>query len=375
MSTSLSIETLNTYLFPFYKKNIKNIKESIAEKNNIFIYSEPGVKKAPILKNIQKQLSNSHHCIYFDINKAYSAKSLLAYMTKETLKSHSTKLKDMFDFASKYMPNLKPEISRQNPLKTDVMINYSINESVITSFIKQIFDGFEQIAKDKKTRLLIIFNNFDNIINIDKRRIEEILRDKINKQQNVDYLFICSKEESIAKIFHKKYASKYGIKKMEVLENLPKSTISQYILKGFTDNKIEINEQLITNAINNCSNIHNSILLAKKLYNTKLSGEELNRKSITSTINNIINDLEPLYSSLWDSLSSHQKTLLSTIATKGGSQIFSAKFIFENDLGSAPSVQTSINALSKKNILYKNSSKEFIFCDNFFCDFIKQLLV
>lgn len=375
MSAQFSMGTINSHLFPFYKKNINNIKESIADKNNIFIYSEPGVKKEPILNNIQKQLNSSHHCIYLDINKAYSAKSLLMYITKETLKSHSAKLKDMFDFAAQYMPNLKPEISRQNPLKTDVMINYSINESVINSFIKQLFDGFDQIAKDKKTRLLIVLNNFDNIINIDKRRIEEILRDKISKQQNVDYIFICSKEESIAKIFHKKYASKYGIKKMEVLENLPKSTINQYILKEFTQNKIDINEKLLTASISSCSNLHNAYSLAQKIYYLKLSGEELNRKTISKAIEEIISELSPLYLNLWESLSTHQKTLLSTISIKGGNQIFSAKFIFENDLGSAPSVQTSINALLKRNILYRNSSKEFLFCDNFFCDFIKQLLV
>jgi len=373
LNNSFSLDHLYTNLITEHEEDIAAIKQCIAQHHNSFIYFPAHEPIDTILKKIKDSISDSHNAIYFDLKNAFTPKGLLSYLTKELLKSSSSKLTDIFEFANKYMPNLKPQFYKQGLLKTELTINYSINEQTIYTFLRDLLDAIPLIAQETGKPFLIIFNNYDNIYTIDKRLTEEIFRDKIAKQKNINYIFACSNEEHIAKIFDKKLAHNYKIKKMQVIKPLSEETKKNYILTTFRNNGFSIEDPVIEQIIKKTSNLHNIFLLCHKLFHRNLHKKSISTNAIKEIIQEIIRELSPSYLTIWSNLSPHQKTLLYALGSKGGNQIFSAKFLVENDLGSAPSVQTSINALIKKSILAKKE-KEFYFCDYFFREWILLIL-
>lgn len=359
MPNTFTKESFDKELLAYHEEDIQNIKQLLKANNNIFIYSEPGYPSDVIINNITNAIKNKS--FVFDLNKVLSTKHLLNYIT-ESLLSQSSKLKEIFKLAEDYLPNIKPELTRKGK-QTKIAMNYHITPAMTEKFLSEALDAFEKLAIKTKKEIYVFFHNYENIINISKE-LESVIKKKVTAHKNVKYIFSCTKEHVVSKIFSKKSSVSYKIKKAYVIQG-PSITQAIKIL----NKHINITDENARLLLKSCGNLKNSYRVLSRIPDKKTSASIINKAQ-----KDIITEMSNTYENIWTVLSAHQKVLLHTISIKGGSQIFSSQFIFENDLGSVPSVQTSINALMKKNILYK-IKKEFYFNDIFFKDWITGYII
>jgi hypothetical protein len=90
-------------------------------------------------------------------------------------------------------------------------------------------------------------------------------------------------------------------------------------------------------------------------------------------LDRILNENAPIYISLWDSLSLHQRRVLQAIARNGGNNIFSQEVIQDHNLGNTSSVQTSLRLLMKR-LLLDREEKVYFITDVFFKEWVRRMI-
>lgn len=372
MNNPFNLNHLNEAIGAYYQPDLETIQTHLDNQQNIFLFIDNQEVVATLLKQLRRNNTATRQALYLDLKTINSPKQLLNALTKELIKSFSANLKDIFEFSGKYLPNLKPQFQKRGQLKPELLINYAIHEETLYAFIREFLDALERIAQDYQKPVLVMINYFDNLYFINKRKLEAIFREKISKHQKVHYILACENANAIAKIFDKKNAPHYKIKKMLAFKPVSDEFKLNYIQDTFKMLNHESDMQINQMILNKTSSLHNIYRLCHKLFELAAVKHHLSPQLLKDAIADVLAETAPCYQNMWDSLSAHQQMLLYSIASQGGSQIFSGRYLLENELGSAPSVQTSVGALLKKNILLKKD-KDFFFTDYFFKEWIQAV--
>ena len=118
---------------------------------------------------------------------------------------------------------------------------------------------------------------------------------------------------------------------------------------------------------------YNAQYLCHKLWDDFSETKQITKEDVEPTLERLLSENTPIYISIWDGLSLHQRRLLYAIASSGGNYIFSQDFIRDYNLGNPSSVQTSVRLLMKRQIIDKDKNTYFI-TDIFFKEWILRKL-
>jgi len=112
------------------------------------------------------------------------------------------------------------------------------------------------------------------------------------------------------------------------------------------------------------------------LWNRCQGQPEVSVTDLDEALHDILEGHSPLYASLWESFTAHQRSLLKALAADGGEGIFSNEMRQRHNLGASSTVDTSLKSLIfRKNTLRRDEDGQYVFYDVFFREWIRKRLI
>jgi AAA+ ATPase superfamily predicted ATPase len=324
-----------------------------------------------IFRIIEQLEADRFICIYFDFMPVHSLESFVRLFARAIAEKQSSLQKFVQNFAA-IVKNIRPLLSVSETGSQDFSIDFAKSDVNETTVI-DLLDLIESLAVTKKKRVVVFFDEFQEVEKLHSLNFESLLRSKIQKQTRINYLFLGSKTHLLKEMFNNKKRAFYNSALPMSLDVLPEQDTVTYLQENMAKQKINISVSTAKYLIRSASYIPHYIqLLAAEVWqymvnNAKIVTEEI----IDACAERVLAANADYYLELFDRQSHSKKQLLEALAING-KNIFSTEYIKKNNLTSSAAVQRASRELIDAGIIERQQDEYFI-TDPFFKRFVENI--
>ena len=355
---------------------IKRLTGELRGGHNIFLISPRRYGKTSLVVNVLEHLNKDGlFTFYIDLYKVASLRELLEAYAKGMARSCTTRVERFSEFIKDIFPKLRPKIIIGTDGVPSIEVDVQLKDRELLDSLEEVFEIPEKIAKKRKRNFVVVFDEFQEILNLDGERIEKMMRACFQHHHKVAYLFAGSKRHVIYSMVSDPNRAFYKLGDIMNLQKIQPAKMMVFLKEQFSKGSIEVTEHVLHYVLEISENVpYNVQYLCHHLWNWCLEAKKIEKEDVMKVLDNIITEQSANYIALWDGLSLHQRLFLKAISKFQNKAIFSKDFIVENELGTPGSIQKSITLLKKKNIIDLDE-KDILFNDVFFKEWIKKKMV
>ena len=355
---------------------IERLTAELCGGHNIFLISPRRYGKTSLIINALEVIKTKGLFVfYMDLYTVASVRELLDAYAKGIVRSCRTSVEKISDVIKELFPRVRPKIILGDDGLPSIEVDISLKEKELMGSLAEILDVPQKIAKKRGKNFVVVFDEFQEIINFDGERLEKLMRACFQHHHNVAYLFAGSKRHLLNSMVSDPNRAFYKLGDVMNLQKVAPAEMIKFVKKQFSKGPIKIKEQIIGTVLEIGENVpYNVQYLCHHLWNRCLLTKEVKEDDIDAVLDNIITEQAANYIAVWDGLSLHQRLFLKAIIKSPERPLFSKNFIFENELGTPGSIQKSISLLTKKNII-DAAGKEIRFNDVFFKEWINKKMI
>lgn len=356
-------ETVIGECFADRQKEISEIKVAIKSAQNLFIYSYRRLGKTSLIKTVLKSLADDRSIIpvYVDLQRAPSVGQFVETYSGAISQSFITG-KEKLQKVSALFKRIIPSFETTETGGWKVSFEFSKTSKGIEKALEEVYELPQKIADKYKKRVVVIFDEFQEISQYNGSAFEKKLRSFIQHHNEVCYIFIGSKTHLILEMFQNPQRAFYHSAKIYPLPLIPEKELVNFISHRFKSTHkhipIKLAHEIVKLARQSPYHIQ---MLSSSIW--ILGGNKIKEKDIQSGLDEIMRTQNELFYSWYDSRSMHQRAVLNALSQTG--EMFSRDTRLTYNLGSSSTVQASIKALVRFNLVISENKKYRIF-DPFF---------
>ena len=355
---------------------IERLTEELRGGHNIFLISPRRYGKTSLIMQVLENLDKEGlFTFYFDLYKVASLRELLEAYAKGVARSCTTRVERFSEFIKDIFPKLRPKIIIGSDGAPSIEVDIQLKDADLLHSLEEVLEVPDKIARSRKRNFVVVFDEFQEILNLDGERIEKMMRACFQHHHKVGYLFAGSKKHLIYDMVSDPNRAFYKLGDIMNLQKIEPAEMTMFLRKQFAKGAIRVTESILDYVLEISENVpYNVQYLCHHLWNWCLEAKKIEKQDVMKTVDNIVAEQSANYIALWDALSLHQRLFLKAVSKLQNKTIFSKDFIREHDLGTPGSVQKSIALLKKKNIIDVDA-KEIRFNDVFFKEWIRKKML
>ncbi|GHV82983.1 ATPase [Spirochaetia bacterium] len=350
----------------------KQIIDTLGGGNNIVLYAPRRFGKTSMVFNIIEQMEKQGFiCIYFDFMSIYSVESFIRSYTK-VIASKQSNIQKFTQTLASIFKGIRPSFTVSADGKTELSLDFE-GSKIDEIGISQLLDMTETLGSSKK-RVLVFFDEFQEVIKLEGLNFENLLRSKIQQQGNTNYLFFGSKTHLLNEIFNDKRRAFYESSAQMTLGPLPEKETISFLQKKFKKSSLELDKDSARYLIDTAGNIPHYIqFLASEVWQQLVgSSKKITKAVIDSCAERVIAHKSDYYMELFDRQSSSKKQFLQAL-TRGGKNIFSTEYMRAAGFKTMSTMQRAVYDLIADGTVEKADGEYFI-ADPFFKRFVQTTM-
>jgi len=351
------------------EKDCKRIVDTLAGGNNLVLYAPRRFGKTSLVFKAMEQLEKQGFiCVYFDFMPVFSPESFVRLYAKALAAKQSNMQKFAKTFVS-IVKSIRPILGIGQEGTPEFSIDFA-SSTVDETSISQLLDLPESIA-GKNKRILVFFDEFQEVEKLKDIHFEGLLRSKIQQQQHVNYLFFGSKTHIMQAMFNDKKRAFYNAASQMTISYLPEKDTIAFLQQNFSKKSILLDEKTARYIISVTANIPHYIqLLAAEIWQYTENNTVITRDIVNKNIIRVVALKNDYYMELFEHQSKSKKQLLLALCVDGRN-IFSEAYIRVNHLPSSATLQRAVSGLTNDGIIDRIGNEYFV-SDPFFKLFLKD---
>ena len=332
------------------EKEQNDLLKYINNSQNILLYSHRRLGKTSLIYQVFKKLDEEKTGIgkiYIDLYGTLTEKDFISAMFGSfgQIESRVEKLlnlaKNIFRSA-RFSFSVDPATN----LPTITPVFDSGDKSLLLEEVMQVVADYS-----KKRKIVVVFDEFQEISNYAVDEFEKRLRKLIQKHKDVCYIFAGSQRHILTQMFNSSSRAFYKLAESYPLEKIATSDYVSWVKKLFAEKKVDIDKELIERAVQVCEN---HPMYIQKFFFHLWDEKELDMELISKIETQLIDRHENEFFNLWDSLTLNQKKTLKLIIQNDGKDIFYVDAIQRAGLKSGSQISKALHSLTKKDVISKN---------------------
>ena len=352
------------------KEECVRIVDTLSGGNNMVLYAPRRFGKTSLVfKAIERLEKMGFICIYFDMMPVFSPESFVRLYTK-ALSAKQSNLSRFAKMFAAIIKNIRPVLTFGQDGTPEFAIDFA-NAMVDEMVISQLLDMPEMMA-GKEKRVIVFFDEFQEIKKLEKINFEALLRSKVQQQQKTNYLFFGSKTHLLKEMFNNRKKAFFNSASQMTIGSLPKQDTIVFLRAKFLLSHIHIDEKTAEYLISVAADVPHYIqFLASEIWQNIINTETVVTKNmVDESAQKILALKSDYYIELFEHRSQSQKQLLKAL-TYENKNIFSTDYIRKYRLPAVSTLQRSVRDLLNTGIIEKKENEYFI-ADPFFKLFMIQ---
>ena len=288
--------------------------------------------------------------VTIDLFSVSSQKEFLEVLARECIRASSNKLEEWMQAGKSFFSQLIPKFSLGMDPYTDFSVSFDKTE--IQKHQDEILDLPEKLAHNKKIKLVICLDEFQNLTSFkDYESFEKKMRAIWQRQKNVTYCIYGSKRHMMNHIFNDPSKPFYRFGDVMSLKKISNEKWTDFIVNGFKKTDKSISQ---TDASYLAGRMKNHSWYVQQLahYTWQKTHKNAGDETIGEALSELIAANLPLYQNEIESLSNTQVNLLKALAM-GELKLTSASVMQDYNLGTPRNVSKNRTVLLQKDIIQK----------------------
>ena len=347
------------------KEEMETLKKNLLAGQHLILYSVRRLGKTSLIRQTMTVLPKNVIPVYIDLFGITSKKTLVKKMVNEVMITTYPTFTTLKNEINKLLKKLTVKLIL---MKDTFELELQLGEHVTDEEFADVCDLPEQIARKKGKQLVVVFDEFQEITELDSRNIDNIMRATFQHHHHVSYLFAGSKTTLMHELFDDPKQAFYRFGKEMKLGPIPKEDFACFIQTKFKRTGKHIKESVI-DVILGFTGGHpyfTQKLCQQIWYDTSTTVDE---HAVPVAIQKIVQTETDFYEQTWNALPPIQRRLLIGLSTEPTINKYSQEFIHTFEMRSAAYVKRAYDSLEKKRII-----EEEKIGDIFFSEWIKTMI-
>ena len=229
----------------------------------------------------------------------------------------------------------------------------------INRLANEVFTLPGKLATERKRTVVIALDEFQAIDSFDGGTVEHALRAAAQRQRHVGYVFAGSEPSLMEKMIGPRrpfYKAGPVMRLQKISPTLFGDFIEQRFVKTGMKPEAGVAEAIIDLAGNLPYDVQR---LAHEAWDDVRAkgGRKVTLEDLHGTLTRLLSEQETIFEALWQRLTLQQRATLRAVVLQGGREIHSADARMRHRLGGPSTIQKSIAALTKQDVLLKEGPR------------------
>ena len=235
-------------------------------------------------------------------------------------------------------------------------------ERDVTRLANELFALPGRIAAERKRSLVIALDEFQAIDAFNGGSVEHALRAAAQHQRRVGYVFAGSEPSLMERMIGPRRPF-YKAGPVMRLDRIPPDVFAAFIEDRFASSGIRIEPGLGAAIVDLAGNLPYDVQrLAHETWDDVRAGgaRRATLDTLHTTLGRLLAEQDTLFEALWQRLTLAQRAVLRAAVLQGGRELLSAETRNRFRLGGASSIQASLTALIKQDLLVKEAGRYLV---------------
>ncbi len=233
------------------------------------------------------------------------------------------------------------------------------SERDVNRLANEVFALPGQLATERKRTVVVALDEFQAIDAFNGGSVEHALRAAAQHQRRVGYVFAGSEPSLMEKMIGPKRPF-YKAGPVMRLEKIPADVFAAFIESRFGKSGIKAEAGLGAAIVDLAGNLPYDVQrLAHETWDDvrNAGGRRATLDNLHATLARVLAEQETLFEAVWQRLTLAQRAVLRAVVLQDGRELLSADSRARHRLGGPSSVQTSLTALVKQDLLLRESTR------------------
>ena len=225
----------------------------------------------------------------------------------------------------------------------------------VNRLANEVFALPGRLAAERKRTVIVALDEFQQIDAFNGGSVEHALRAATQQQRKVGYVFAGSEPSLMDKMIGPRRPF-YKAGPVMRLEKIPADVFAAFIETRFTKTGIRPDEGLGIAIVDVAGNLPYDVQrLAHETWDDvkAAGGRRAGLDALHATLTRLLGEQNMLFEAIWQRLTLAQRAALRAVVLQGGRELLSADTRTRHRLGGASSIQHSLAALVKQDVLLK----------------------
>lgn len=339
------------------EKETEQLIREIKSGQNILLYSPRRYGKSSLILKVLEGVERSGMLTsYIDLYGCLTISEFIDKLIEETVVPSQGTFSKISNFLKKNLSGIKPTITLKTDGSASVSFKKELEAKGTEIVLPKVLDAPQKLAENKEKRVVVAFDEFQEISHMDGLGIEKIMRSCFQMHKDVTYLFAGSRKHIIEEIFGQERRPFYKFAKPFPLSKISPHDFEPFIARKFKDTNISVSHNVI-DIILHFTEGHPYLTqqLCHELWNVSYEKAEVKEEDIPNALQIILYQHGDYFSGIWDSLATSKKKLMMAIAQEiKVKNIYSKSFIAKHSLTSQSGVKKALNSLLKEGLVERS---------------------
>jgi hypothetical protein len=355
------------------KEELKNLVKDLSDGQKVFLIAPRRYGKTSLILAAAARLEAAGaRVVYLDLFKTSSAEQFAAALGKSTAEMRKLGFADAVKFIKDFVSGLRPQFSMNPDGSVSIGVDATPPQKEVFQMIENLLAYPQEFASRAKKPVIVMLDEFQEIVTIGGEPLEKLMRAVIQKQRNVGYVFCGSKKTMMNEMVSKKSRAFFGIGPVMQLDKIPRECFESYLAENFAQGRLTCSRETLRAIVSAAGEIPYYVqYLAHELWDQKGPNSALTANDVEKAVMLIAKRNAAVYQNIWENLPQTQRRLLQGLAANPQAAVFSAAFMTRFQFKSAALVRKSLSLLLSKDLLEKESAG-YVFADHWMSVWVKK---
>ena len=355
------------------KTELSQLVRDLADGQKVFLLSPRRFGKSSLVAMALLKLKKRHiRTVSLTVSSYSSYTQFLEKFAEKVLRAAGP-WERVKDWVTRFGRQVKPDVN-YNITTGEVSLSLGKGASFDPSPIApEVFALPEELTRNADIRMAICLDEFQQISQFNGGSVENVLRNQVQKQRQVGYVFAGSQPSLMQEMlvasrpFHKAGPQMF-------LDKIAAADWTEFITTQFHRRGRTVAGTALEFLLNAADLIPYDVQrIAHELwdYAELQNKKQLDIADIEAVVNALVSGQSTYYELLWEQLAPRQRAALQALAARGHAEIYSQTLREEFRLGPASTVQKAFQSLDAKDILDRYKG-DYFFLDPLFPLWIKK---
>jgi len=311
------------------------------------------------------EVTVSSYSSYVSFLEGY-ARALLAVETR--LDKARTWLRDMLGAVR---PEVRVEAGEGGSAQLALSFPSARTDKDVSRLAQEVFALPGRIAEIRRRKMTIALDEFQSIASFNGGNVEHALRAAVQHQRNVGYVFSGS-EPSLMERMLGRSRPFYKAGPVMRLQKIPADRFADFIEARFRSTRLKPAPGLGGAIVELAGNLPYDVQrLAHEVWDDAQGGRSVGVDDLHETLKRLLGEHDAIFEATWQRLTLAQRATLRAAVLEDGRELLSADVRARYRLGGASTVQASLTALAREDIVAREGAR-YAVVDSLFREWVAR---